>query len=682
MKISATPHEGTPAGGGTFATPTVGRYLTGLVVFMVSTTAAVDGRAAVWVTIPLNAAVIVIMFTVAHEALHHSISRTRWVNGLFGWLAWIFVAPMFARSAFTFIHLAHQRYVNDRASDPDAGATHGRSWQLPVRWAFTDVCYAAYYIRRLASRPARELVETSVMVSASAAAVTAAAVTGNLWTLAVVFLIPQRIAITVLAWWWYRISSTRRENEQAVSDPAHQGRDAPAHGVADDIVDVVVVGSGPAGCCAAMLFGRKGLRVALLEAHRDEGHYKRLCTHSIRSSALPTLQRLGLADVLEQHGGVRSHDHLWTRHGWILSGSATKRGFGYNISRRVLDPLLRSSAAGVPGVQLMLGARVTELTVDHSGRVDGVVADVDGASRRIRARLVVGADGYSSKVARLASLPAKVWRNDRFVFFAEYRNVDAPAWCTTALWLLEPDVAYLFRNEDDVVVLAAMPAKDQLPAFLTDRDTAIVTLFADLPDGPDLTRAQRVSEVIGTADYPSITRNRIVAPGVALIGDAATVGDPLWGTGCGWALQSAEWLCDAVADRLLSGTPDSVDAAARRYQRRHRRRLVLHQAMNISFSRQRRLNPVQRLLYAGAARDLKVADTLMAVGSRNRSPAVLASPLLLVRAAIASLRPAPVSARSDGEFCDSQGTNRQCAGKVAGVESTRGNHHQGVDQTG
>jgi len=41
------------------------------------------------------------------------------------------------------------------------------------------------------------------------------------------------------------------------------------------------------------------------------------------------------------------------------------------------------------------------------------------------------------------------------------------------------------------------------------------------------------------------------APGMALVGDAALAIDPLWGVGCGWALQSAEWLADSVAPALV-----------------------------------------------------------------------------------------------------------------------------------
>lgn len=713
------------------APPTVVVYLIGMAAFAVSTWAAVTGRARAWLTIPVDVAVIYLMFAVVvHEAVHGTISARGWVNGLCGRTAWILVWPMSCFSAFGFIHQEHHRYTNDAANDPDAFASQARWWQLPFRWMLTDVFYVAYYLDRVRSRPARELAETALMVTLSVTVLAAAAVTGNLWTLAIVFIIPQRIAITVFAWcfdwlphhglkdtpardryrttrariglewlftplllsqnyhvvhhlqpWvpWYRYLRTWRENEQtylqrgvpvttifgrpltpeqcAERKPRRADRprpvpraatgqavrastpdDAPAPVVADEEFDVVVVGSGPAGCTAAILLGRRGLKVALLESHRGADHYKRLCTHSIRSSVWPTLHRLGLDEALEQRGAVRSREHAWTRHGWVRqTPTARRREPGYNISRRALDPLLRSTAAGTPGVTLMQGARVIQLSFDHRGRVNGVLADTDGSVRRIGAALVVGADGRTSKVAELASLPGRRWRNDRFVYFAEYRNVALPAWCTTALWLMEPDAAYVFANEDDITLLVVMPAKDRLPAFSHNREAAIVAMCADLPDGPDLSAAQRVSDIVGATDYPSITRKRIVAPGVALIGDAAMVSDPLWGNGCGWAMQSAEWLCDAVADHLMSGTAHSVDTAARRYQRRHRRSLLPRQVMNIDFSRRRRFRLVQRLFFTAAAHDPRVGDAVMAVGSGHNSPLTLARPPLLIRAARAAL---------------------------------------------
>lgn len=408
----------------------------------------------------------------------------------------------------------------------------------------------------------------------------------------------------------------------------------------DGTFDVTVVGSGPGGCTAAILLGRAGLRVALLEAHRDVNHYKRLCTHSMRSSALPTLQRLGVDEILEQRGAVRQHESVWTRYGWVRG--AHPKGLpahGYNVSRRVMDPILRTTAAAVPGVELMLGARVTDVTFGLSGRVDGVTADIGGATRRIGARLVVGADGYSSKVATLAGLPGKSAPNNRFFYFAEYRNVTVPPWCTTAQWLMTRDAAYVFCNEDGVTLLCAVPAKERLPEFRQDREAALLKMITQLDEGPDISAAERISAVIGTTDYPFVIRKRIVAPGVALIGDAAMVGDPLWGTGCGWAFQTAEWLSDAVSVAVGHGTDRDIDTALGRYQRQHKRRLLLHQYVNADFARKLELNPLQRLLYSGAVRDPLVAERLVAVGSRNRSPLALLTPAMLARAAIARRRP-------------------------------------------
>ena len=140
-------------------------------------------------------------------------------------------------------------------------------------------------------------------------------------------------------------------------------------------------------------------------------------------------------------------------------------------------------------------------------------------------------------------------------------------------------------------MLAAFHLKDRLPDFKRDREAALLGSFASLADAPDLSRPERVTNVIGTTDYPSITRRHMVRPGVALVGDAAMVGDPLNGTGCGWAFQSAEWLADAVADALMSGGDREIDAGARRYERTHRRRLLPHQLINIAVSQANSLIP-------------------------------------------------------------------------------------------
>lgn len=148
-----------------------------------------------------------------------------------------------------------------------------------------------------------------------------------------------------------------------------------------------------------------------------------------------------------------------------------------------------------------------------------------------------------------------------------------------------------------MVLLAAMPGKARLPEFEEDREAALLRMFEGLPDAPDLSRAERVSDVIGTKDYPSITRRRIVSPGVALAGDAAMVGDPLWGVGCGFALQSGGWLADALAPALTAGSATEVDRALKGYARTHRRRLALHQKLLIDASSGRDFNLLERLIY-------------------------------------------------------------------------------------
>lgn len=199
------------------ALPTIGVFLAALTAFVTSTIGYVNGWSPWWVTIPVNAAVSFVMFTVVHDASHYSISSTRWVNGLMGRLAWLFVSPLVAFPSFGYIHIQHHRHSNDDEQDPDTFASHGVWWQLPFRWSMVEYFYLRYYLPRARSRPVSEVAETLLLMTLSVTGLIVAIVTGNLWTLAVVFLIPERIGLTILAWWFdwlphHGLVDTQRSN--------------------------------------------------------------------------------------------------------------------------------------------------------------------------------------------------------------------------------------------------------------------------------------------------------------------------------------------------------------------------------------------------------------------------------------------------------------------------------------
>jgi ring-1,2-phenylacetyl-CoA epoxidase subunit PaaE len=199
------------------AVPTVAVFLAALTAFAVSTVGYLQGWVPAWVTIPVNAAVTFVMFTVNHDAIHYAISSIRWVNGLFGRLAFVLVVPIISFPTYAFIHIEHHRHSNDDANDPDAWASHSRWWQMPLRWPLPELLYGGFILRTLRSRPKPEVAETLGLLTLSMTGLIVAIVTGNIWTLAVVFLIPQRIGLIFLVWWFdwlphHGLEDTQRSN--------------------------------------------------------------------------------------------------------------------------------------------------------------------------------------------------------------------------------------------------------------------------------------------------------------------------------------------------------------------------------------------------------------------------------------------------------------------------------------
>jgi flavin-dependent dehydrogenase len=390
--------------------------------------------------------------------------------------------------------------------------------------------------------------------------------------------------------------------------------------------DVVVVGASVAGCTAARLLGLSGARVALVEKRPDFDAYKTVCTHYIQSSATPTIERVGLAPLIEERGAVHNSTDLWTPYGgWIRMPEDAP--YGYSVTRRTLDPLLRRLAAETPGVDFMPGQTVVRLTGD--GRVGGVeLEDPSRERRRLGARVVVAADGRDSGIARMARVPGRVRPHNRFFYWSYWRGL-TPRTTRSRFWFTEPDVAYTFPNEDDLTLVLVAPHVSRLPEFRADLDGAYERYLAALPDPPDLTGATRESKLLGKLKLPNVSRPAS-RPGLAFVGDAALASDPLWGVGCGWAFQSAEWLADELAPTLQNG---GVDAALERYRRKHRQRLGPHHFLIADQATARPANPFERALFRACAQDDTVLRAFERVGTRRASPATLFKPTVLARLA-------------------------------------------------
>lgn len=397
--------------------------------------------------------------------------------------------------------------------------------------------------------------------------------------------------------------------------------------------DAVIVGGSLAGCATAIQLGRAGLRVALVEKQPDPAAYKRICSHFIQASGVPAIERLGLLEPMEAAGAVRPLIHMWTKWGWI-EAPPERAARGIDLRREVLDPMVRAMAAETPGVEMMLGWSAERLLRDGGTFAGVAVRNREGEERELRGRLTIGADGRDSKIAELSEVPVKTYPHNR-IAYGGYFEGPAPKHSPDGLiWFLDPHWAAAFPTDSDLTFYAAMPTKARLPEFKADPEAALVKFLANVPEPPPIRESRAIEPVLGKIDMTNRMR-KPVAPGLALIGDAALATDPLFGVGCGWAFQSSEWLAQSVLPALQGG--ESLEQGLEKYRRRHKRELGMHAFLIHDYATGRRLNPSERLMFAAAARDPKAATILDEFATRKIRPQE-ALPRALSRAVAVNVR--------------------------------------------
>jgi flavin-dependent dehydrogenase len=306
------------------------------------------------------------------------------------------------------------------------------------------------------------------------------------------------------------------------------------------MVDVVIAGGGIAGSSLATLLGRAGFEVEVYE--RAQFPREKPCGEGLMPAGVGVLERLGLA--ADAGGapfcGVRYHFGARTAEGRFPDTA------GRGLRRKHLDHLLLQTAASTPGVRVTTGARVDGPLVEN-GRVAGLV--VFGEARR--ARLTVAADGAHSRMRHALGLDIPPKRK-RIGVRAHFRLA---AGQTQSQWVdvyacrgYELYVTPLAEGELLVAGLAHIDAVNgPIERVFEDWWRGQVDLAARLERAEQITPLATISPLAGHA-------RRGVAPGVALLGDAAGFLDPITGGGMTQALMTAEVLSNCIAANSLSST--------------------------------------------------------------------------------------------------------------------------------
>ncbi len=184
----------------TVAVPTLLLLVGGLAAWIATTVLYLTDAIPWPAAIPVLAVAGYMLFTVAHDAGHHSASNKRWLNDLMGRVA----TPVFALHAafpvWRFIHMQHHRFTNhDDGDDPDHYTMRGPAWQKPLRWITLDYHYVVFYLPKLRSRKPKEQLEAVAFLLLGIGVPIALIATGNLAAWLVVFFVPSRLAILWLA---------------------------------------------------------------------------------------------------------------------------------------------------------------------------------------------------------------------------------------------------------------------------------------------------------------------------------------------------------------------------------------------------------------------------------------------------------------------------------------------------
>ncbi|MCI0878109.1 MAG: NAD(P)/FAD-dependent oxidoreductase [Chloroflexi bacterium] len=323
--------------------------------------------------------------------------------------------------------------------------------------------------------------------------------------------------------------------------------------------DAIVIGARCAGSPTAMLLARKGYRVLLVD--RATFPSDTISTQIIWPMGVARVKSWGLLDKLVASNCppvTKFTMHLgdFPLSGWGPQAAGIVESYGPR--RTVLDKILVDAAVDA-GVELREGFAVDQILMS-GGQVTGVQGrQTGGLSVTEEARIVIGADGKHSVLARsVQALEYDSTPSLSCFYYTYWSGVSVDGY--EDYWPGRHFILTVPTNDNLVLIVLAWP-RDQFHTIRADIEKHYMDAIDLVPELAERVRAGRQEErFYGSADLPNFFRKPF-GPGWALVGDAGYSKDPITAFGISDAFRDAELLSEAI-DNGFAGQRPLDDALA------------------------------------------------------------------------------------------------------------------------
>lgn len=325
--------------------------------------------------------------------------------------------------------------------------------------------------------------------------------------------------------------------------------------------DAIVVGARCAGAPTAMLLAERGHRILLVD--RSTFPSDTLSTLVVQPHGVAALDRWGLLDEVKASGCPPIEGYTFDFGPVVISGRPQPVD-GHDMAiaprRTVLDKLLVDAAARA-GAEVREGYTVDEILIENDTVVGIRGHGTDGTPVMDRSRVVIGADGHNSRVARAVEAESynekPVLENAFYTFWR-----DLPVDGMTTVIRGDRGFAAIPTNDDLTLVLVGCPFA-QAGAFRRDVEANYLQAIERDPEwAARIAGATRVGPFTG-GGVPNFFR-KPYGPGWVLVGDAGYTKDPITAQGIANAFVDAERVAAALAG--VWSNVASFDDAMHHYQ--------------------------------------------------------------------------------------------------------------------